>query len=224
VESTYPLRGVYRTDIDPPNSRQKVTLVVELIAPSPAFAETLSPRPEGMDWFVKVGASGGDDSREEPFRDLFQALDKVEGGDTIHVAGGDYFGKLRSGKWKILIRNLTLLGGSDPEFNERDPWKNPTRFVLDEQERAKGTAEGTVFTSEEANDGLVLDGFIFDGATYNAYAQSGALDLRNSPLSPLIDLRGGRASITVRNCVFLNASGAAVNIASRPAHLKTTSC
>ena len=213
VESTYFLRGIYRTDIDPPGFRQKVTLVVESIVPAPAFAATPSARPDGRDWFVKAGASGGDGSREKPFRDPFQALDKAEGGDTIHVTGGDYLGKLRSGKWKILIRNLTLLGGYDAGFTERDPWKNPTRFVLDEQERAKGVPDGTVLASEEASDGLVLDGFIFDGATYNAYAQSGALDLRNSPLAPLVDLRGGRAPITVRNCVFLNASGAAVSIA-----------
>lgn len=213
VESTYLLRGIYRTDIDPPNFRQKVTLVVESIVPAPVFAQAPSPRPEGRDWFVKAGASGGDGSRKKPFRDPFQALDKVEGGDTVHVAGGDYFGKLRSGKWKILIRNLTLLGGYSAEFTERDPWKNPARFVLDQQERAKGTPDGTVLSSEEASDGLILDGFIFDGATHNGYAQGGTLDLRNSPLAPLVDLRGGRAPITVRNCVFVNASGAAVNIA-----------
>ncbi len=83
--------------------------------------------------------AGGDGSREKPFRDPFQALEKAEGGDTIHVASGAYLGKLRSGKWKILIRNLALLGGYDAEFTARDPWKNPTRFVLDPEERAKGT-------------------------------------------------------------------------------------
>jgi hypothetical protein len=74
--------------------------------------------------------------------------------------------------------------------------------------------DGTVLASEENSDGLVLDGFIFDGATYNAYFPSGALDPGKSPLSPLLDLRGGRAPITVRNCLLLNGSGAAVNIAS----------
>lgn len=213
VESTYLLRSIYRTDIDPPTSRQKVTLVVESIVPAPFVAAAEPARPQGRDWFVKAGASGGDGSREKPFRDPFQALDKAEGGDTIHVAGGAYFGKLRSGKWKLLVRNLGLLGGYNGDFTERDPWKNPTRFVLDAEERAKGTPDGTILSSQENSDGLILDGFIFDGATYNAYSQGGALDLRNSPLAPLVDLRGGR-NITVRNCLFLNASGAAVSIAS----------
>src|ERR1041385_6166304 len=210
VESTYLLRGVYRTDIQQ-SSRQKVTLVVDSIVPAPLIVVDAPPRPEGRDWFVRAGASGGDGTREKPFRDPFQALDKVEGGDTIHVAGGDYFGKLRSGKWKILIRNLALLGGYNAEFTERDPWKNATRFLLTEEEKAKGTPEGTILASEENSDGLVLDGFIFDGATYNTYDSSGSLDLKRSPLSPLVALRGGRA-ITVRNCFFLNASGAGINI------------
>lgn len=213
VEITYRIRGIYRTDIDPSALRQKVTIVVDFIAPGPAFAPALPDRPKGRDWFVRAGASGGDGSREKPFRDPFQALEKAEGGDSIHVATGAYVGKLRSGKWKILIRNLTMLGGYDAEFSARDPWKNPTRLVLDADERAKGIPDGTVLGSEVNSDGLVLDGFIFDGATYNAYAKTGALDVANSPSAPLVDLRGGRAPITVRNCVFLNASGAAINIA-----------
>lgn len=48
VESTYLLRGVYRTDIDP-NSRQKVTLVVESFVPAPLFAVNPAPRPDGRD-------------------------------------------------------------------------------------------------------------------------------------------------------------------------------
>jgi len=213
VEITNLVQGIYRTDIDPATSRQKATIVVESIAPGSAFTPALPDRPKGRDWFVRAGASGGDGSREKPFRDPFQALEKAEGGDSIHIATGAYVGKLRSGKWKILIRNLTMLGGYDAEFASRDPWKHPTRFVLDADERAKGIPDGTVLGSEENSDGLVLDGFIFDGATYNAYTKAGALDVANSPSAVLVDLRGGRAPIAVRNCVFLNASGAAINIA-----------
>jgi hypothetical protein len=211
VENAYLLRGVYRTDIAPP-SRQEVTLVVESIVPAPLVTTAPAARPEGRDWFVKAGASGGDGTREKPFRDPFQALEKAEGGDAIHIAGGDYFGKLRSGKWTIPIRNLTLLGGYDSEFAGRDPWKNPTRFLLTEEERAKGAAGGPILASEENSDGLILDGFIFDGGAYNAYAPGGSLDPGRSPTDPLVELRGGLAPITVRNCLFINASAAAINI------------
>ncbi|MCU1255671.1 MAG: hypothetical protein JWM83_1970 [Candidatus Angelobacter sp.] len=209
VESTYFLRGIYRTDIEP-SSRQKVALIVESIVPAPLIAANAAPRPEGRDWFVKAGASGGDGTREKPFRDPFQALDKAEGGDSIHVAGGDYFGKLHSGQWKVSIRNLSLLGGYSADFADRDPWANPTRLLLHEEEKAKGRLEGTILASEENSDGLIVDGFIFDGAAWNTYAPDGSLDVGNSPSSPLVSLRGGRAPITVRNCLFINGSSGAV--------------
>ena len=210
VESTYWLRGVYRTDIAP-TYRQKATLVVESITLAPL--ETAVPaRPEGRDWFVRAGSKGGDGSRDKPFRDPFQALDKAEGGDVIHVTGGDYFGKLNSGKWRITVRNLSLLGGYTADFTVRDPWENPTRFQLQADERAKGMPEGTILGSAENSEGLIVDGFIFDGASWNAYKPDKGLDLRSSPLAPLVSFSGGRAPITVRNCLFVNGSSGAVHI------------
>jgi hypothetical protein len=209
VEKTYWLRGVYRSDLGV--TRQKATLIVEDVSPAPMFAPPLPQRPAGRDWFVRAGASGGDGSREKPFRDPFQALEKCEGGDTIHVAAGEYFGKLRSGKWLLTMRNLALLGGYDAGFTVRDPWANPTRFSLDADEKAKGRPGGTILYSEENSDGLVLDGFVFDGATWNSY-KDGSLDIDKSPIAPLIRLRGADAPITVRNCVFVNGSDSAVDI------------
>jgi hypothetical protein len=207
VEKTYFLRGVYRTDTGA--SRQKATLVVDEVAPAPMFERPLPQRPAGRDWFVRAGSSGGDGSREKPFRDPFQALEKCEGGDTIHVAAGEYFGKLRSGKWQLTMRNLALLGGYDAAFATRDPWANPTLFSLDADEKAKGRPSGTILGSEENSDGLVLDGFVFDGLSWNSYKE-GSLDLATSPIAPLVRLRGADAPVTVRNCVFVNGSDGAV--------------
>jgi hypothetical protein len=211
VEKTYYLRGVVRTDTT--STRQKATMIVESIAPAPAFAPPIPPRPEGRDWFVRAGSTGGDGSREKPFRDPFQALEKAEGGDTVHVAGGDYFGKLRSGKWLLTIRHLALLGGYDAEFKTRDPWANPTRFALDAEEKAKGRPSGKILYSEENSDGLILDGFIFDGATWNSY-KNGSLDVDTSPIAPLIQIRGNNSPVTIRNCLFLNASDSAVDVST----------
>jgi hypothetical protein len=58
-------------------------------------------RPAGRDWFIRAGSTGGDGSKDKPFRDPFQALEKVEAGDTLHVAAGEYVGKLRMGYWKV---------------------------------------------------------------------------------------------------------------------------
>ena len=211
VESTYYLRGVYRTDVS--GSMQKVAIVVESIGPAPVFAPEVPPRPAGRDWFVRAGSSGGDGTREKPFRDPFQALDKAEGGDTIHVAAGEYFGKLRSGRWSISIRNLALLGGYDAEFTDRDPWIHLTRFVFDEEQKAKGRPDGGILVSEDNSEGLIVDGFMFDGASWNTY-KDGSLNTESSPSEPLISLLGGDSPITVRNCVFVNASDGAAVISS----------
>jgi len=210
VETLYLVRGVYRSDVS--SSRQKATVVVESIIPAPIAAPNLPARAQGRDWFVRAGSSGGDGSREKPFRDPFQAIEKAEGGDSIHVATGDYFGKVHTGKWRIAIRNLTLLGGYNADFTARDPWANPCRFLLHENEKAKpGRPDGTILGSDDNSEGLVLDGFIFDGATWNTY-KDGMIYLDTSPLAPLIDLSGGRAPITVRNCVFVNGSCGAVKL------------
>lgn len=209
VEKTYLVRGIYRTDVS--GHLQNCALIVESIAPAPVFAPEIPARPSGRDWFVRAGSSGGDGSREKPFRDPFQALERAEGGDSIHVAAGDYYGKLRCGKWTISIRNLAILGGYDSDFANRDPWTNLTRFVLDEEQRGKGIPDGNIITSEQNNDGLILDGFIFDGSTWNRYKDD-SLDVANSPSAPLLSLRGLRSPVTVRNCIFLNASEGAVNV------------
>jgi len=80
----------------------------------------------GRDWFVRAGATGGDGSKDKPYRDPYQALEKCEAGDSIHVAGGEYVGKLRAGTWKVDTTDITMLGGYDKDFASRDPWKNPT--------------------------------------------------------------------------------------------------
>lgn len=209
VEKTYYVQGVVRTDTT--TTRQKATILVESIVPGPTFTPSIPPRPKGRDWFVRSGSSGGDGSREKPFRDPFQALEKAAAGDTLHVSAGDYFGKLRSGKWLLTTKYLAMLGGYDAEFKTRDPWANLTRFALDEEEKAKGQPPGKILYSEENSDGLLLDGFVFDGSSWNTYT-NGSLDLTTSPVAPLIQLRGVESPITVRNCIFVNGSDSGVDL------------
>jgi hypothetical protein len=211
VENAYLLRGTCRVDTNV--GRQKASLIIDSIVVAPPIFAARLPRPLGRDWFVRAGASGGDGTRDLPFRDPFQALDKAEGGDFIHIAGGDYFGKLRLGTWKISVRNLTILGGYDAGFTARDPWKNPTRLALAEQQKGK-IKHGAFLESADVSDGLVLDGLIFDGSTSNKYMDNGALDVAASSLQIMVDLRGGPGDIAVRNCLFLNAAGNAISIHS----------
>lgn len=213
VESTYLLRGTYRTDVAP-GGRQAVTVVLDSTAPAIDIAPPAAQRPIARDWFVRAGSSGGDGSREMPFRDPFQALEKATAGDRILVSEGDYAGRLRLGTWRIPVHNLTMLGGWDPEFGARDPWRHPVRFVLTPETKAKGVFGDPIMTVEDSSEGIILDGFVFDGSTYNAYADSGALDVGQSQSAALLDLRGGSGGVTVRNCVFANAAYCAVQISA----------
>ncbi len=172
-------------------------------------AATSAPRPKGRDWFVRAGAKGGDGSREKPFKDPYQALEKVEGGDTIHVAEGDYSGKLRTAKFVIDMPFIALLGGYDADFKERDPWKHPTllRFIKDDK---NDYGQGYIVEGALDHRGTIVDGFVFDRRDYNIYEADGDLAVDRSNHSEAIWLYSPGS--TVRNCVFLNGAAQALRI------------
>ena len=140
VEHAYLVQGVLRTDVG--------AMLVDLIVDVPAQPLATPAIARGHNWFVRAGSTESDGTRNRPFHDVFQALEKAEGGDTIHVAGGHYFGKLRCGRWNIAVHNLTLLGGYDTNFQTRDPWLNHTLFCLDPEKKAGGGLDGTILYSQ----------------------------------------------------------------------------
>lgn len=170
----------------------------------------VAARPAGRDWFVRAGASGGDGSKDKPFKDPWQALEKVEAGDTVHVAEGEYFGKLKVGKWKIDTTFISLVGGYDAAFTERNPWKHPTR--LGTAVDFKGDRDG--YTIEGAGDhtGAVVDGFVFDKKANNLYAPDGDLMYSQSP-DKKEHIWFARPGCAIRNSVFLNGDEGALRVA-----------
>jgi len=214
AEDWYLLRGIaHLTTV----TRQKGTIEVQSIVPGIGPAKAIAARPKGKEWFIRAGASSGDGTREKPFRDPFQALEKASDGDILRIATGDYFGKLRTANWKTANKYLAILGGYDADFKTRDPWKNPTRLVMsaDAEKKDKSQHGGQFLQSAEICTGLILDGLIFDGSTVNGYAEAGAgggLDMASSPFAAMVQLQG--SDITIRNCVFVNASGQAVELGS----------
>src|SRR5262249_39274947 len=49
---------------------------IETIEKHEAGAGVAAARPKGRDWFIVMGASGGNGSKEKPFKDPWQALEK----------------------------------------------------------------------------------------------------------------------------------------------------
>ena len=200
----YRVRGVVHALPGSPRAGVFVESVERWEEPAGAQA----PRPPGRDWFVRAGASGGDGSREKPWKDPFQALERCESGDTIHVAEGEYVGKLKCGQWKIDCAHVAMLGGYDPEFKERDPWKRPTRLLCPPD--FKGRRGGITLEGAEDHSGFVLDGFVFDKRQNNLYADNGDLDKDRSDKTEHVWL--SRPGCVIRNCVFLNGAGSALRV------------
>ena len=173
--------------------------------------ETAAPmaamdRPAGREWFVKAGSQGGDGSKEKPFKDPFQAIEKAGPGDTIKVAGGEYGGKLKIGKWMVEKPFLALLGGYDDAFANRDPWERPTLLFWPAD--SKSTAAGYTLEVTADAKGFILDGFVFDKKTENNYLANGDLDHGRSDKTPPVWINAPGS--VVKNCTFVNASEGAI--------------
>ena len=167
-------------------------------------------RPKGRDWFVRAGNLGGDGSKDKPFRDPFQALEKCQSGDTVHVAEGEYHGKLKVGRWKIELPYVALLGGYDANFTERAPWAHPTRLLCPAE--FKGTRGGVTLEGDGDHTGAIVDGFVFDKRTNNNYGPDKNLVDQDTDHS--IQLRLERPESVVRNCIFVNGGEGGIQVAN----------
>jgi hypothetical protein len=188
----------------------KAAFFIESVEKYEAVVEA-APRPKGRDWFVRAGATGGKGTKEKPFKDPFQALEQCEAGDTIHVAEGQYTGKLKVGTWKVDTSHVALLGGYDKDFTERDPWKRPTLLYCPAD--FKGRRGGyTIDAGADDTTGLVIDGFVFDKKLNNFYKENGDIDASRSDSTEHIWI--SRPGCVVRNCVFVNGAGGAIRAAN----------
>jgi Periplasmic copper-binding protein (NosD) len=184
-------------------------LLLDTIEPADRTFPT-AERPSGRDWYVRAGESQGDGSREHPFRDPFQALEKAGAGDRINVSEGDYGGKLKSGKWVVDKPWLALLGGWNRDFTTRDPWRTPT--VLQWPADSKTRGQGALLEGSGDHTGLLVDGFVFDRRTLNAYDADGFLDPGHSDDAEHLWVVSPHSA--VRNCTFVNGAGGAVRLSN----------
>ncbi len=187
----------------------KAGFFVDSVEPSEggSGSAAAAQRPQGRDWFVRAGSTGGDGSREKPFKDPYQALEKVQSGDSVHVAEGEYFGKLHAGNWTIDTSYISLIGGYDKDFKTRNPWKHPT--LLRTGDDFKSTHTGyTVSGDTSDHTGTVIDGFVFDKRRDNRYTASGDLDYSDSDKNPHLWL--SKPGCIIRNNLFVNGSEGAI--------------
>ncbi|MDP3152948.1 MAG: right-handed parallel beta-helix repeat-containing protein [Archangium sp.] len=187
----------------------RVGFFIESIEPAAPATAGDGDRPQGRDWFVRAGASGGDGSKDKPFKDPWQALEKVEAGDSVHVTEGEYLGKLKVGRWKIETTNVALIGGYNKDFTDRNPWKYPTRLYSPAD--LKANKGGYTIEGVDDHTGAIVDGFIFDKKTNNKYEPDGDLMYSESDKSEHIWF--ARPGCVIRNNVFLNGAEGALRVA-----------
>jgi len=96
-------------------------------APSSGLAA--AARPQGKDWFVRAGAQGGDGSKDKPFKDPYQALEKYSRVIRFTVTEGEYNGKLKAGNWAIPTTYIALIGGYDTDFQDAQPMETPNAIA-----------------------------------------------------------------------------------------------
>jgi hypothetical protein len=166
------------------------------------------------DWYVKAG-SEGNGSKESPFGDIWNALDKATRGDVIHVAKGVYNGKGGCGHYSIKIPDLTIAGGYNDDFSERDPFKNLT--VLERASDYKGDwtglPEGIIAgVGGKDHSGLTVDGLVLNCFSRNRYTPEGSVMLK-APSYPGKAFEGSSPNIKILNCIIANPIGEGIYVA-----------
>ena len=206
-------------------------LLTSLIASISMFASA-------KDIYVSLsnGKNKNAGTKEAPLKNIWKAIANAEKGDVIHVAEGNYPGKMKCG-WVLLDKPVSLIGGYSPDFAVRDPLKHKTMFQpKNDQNDKKGTAMSLLrieFKNQKDFD-MAIDGFIFDDGFASSYHETKGkpegfdtgMWLEGPAMNKLRDKfpsanryslfatlgYGTSGDIEIRNCTFVNGSNFGVNI------------
>lgn len=170
------------------------------------------------------GSARAEGTKDAPMRDIQKAIDKAANGDVIRVAQGNYLGNLDRGWIEMKGKYVSLEGGWNDDFSERNPVKYITRIQPSmEQKGTIGMGLLMIESTSDKNSQIIIDGIFFDLGLVHAYKPADPSDDRNGcpegcetgriwPVTEkpnkTIRLIGGKMAgkLVIRNCMFLNAS------------------
>ena len=192
------------------------------------------------DYYVSLstGRNKNAGTKTSPFKNLWKALTVAKTGDVIHIAEGNYPGRLRCGWFKMTVP-VSLYGGYSKDFTTRDPLKFRTLFQPENKNNDKKSgALGLLHIEFERNPmkapkgfDIVIDGIIFDDGFASSYhavkGKPAGFDTGmwlEGPAKNISDkfpsanrycifsaaASRGEGNITIRNCTFVNGSNMAV--------------
>lgn len=213
--------------------RKKVFLLVAL------FLGAVSIQAADIYVALESGKNKAEGTKTAPLKNLWKALEISKVGDTIHLAEGNYPGKMKCG-WFKMERPVSIIGGYSKNFAERNPLKYKTIFQpLNENNDKKGTGLGLLHLEFDktmnAPKGfsITIDGLVFDdGFASSFHATKGKPEgfdtgmWLEGPAKNINDkfasanrysiysatASRGEGDITIRNCTFVNGSNIALNL------------
>lgn len=175
----------------------------------------------------ETGSKKGPGTKEEPFKLLWQVINKLEDNTALHIAEGRYWGQGKKGIMPAIngLSNISIIGGYKPDFSSRNPFENLTIIGTDGQVSAPPTDTVIKINCDKREPGTItIDGICIDrgeygvyygegppGAekkiegykdcTYNGYGQ---LNRKMSGSSPTIEVLSNTNGITIKNCLLIN--------------------
>ena len=161
---------------------------------------------------LETGKNKNEGTKEAPLKNLWKALETAKDGDTIHVAEGNYPGKMKQG-WFKMEKPVSIIGGYSNDFSERNPLTHKTMFQpVNENNDKKGTGLGLLHLEfDKTNNApkgfkMVIDGLIFDdGFASSFHATKG----KPEGLDTGMWLQG---PATIQNCTFVNIGNYGLNL------------
>ncbi len=170
-----------------------------------------------------TGSNKNPGTKEAPQKFLWRVMNDLQEGDHVYVAAGVYNGQKKSGVMpKITVGKVTIEGGWNTDFSERDPFKHLT--IITGTPGAQADTREVFQFEDPSGKGcpIVLDGFCIDRGPALYYTGKGeggtdvkeghvdtscwgyqAINKKKSGSDPAIELLG-RGSFTVRNMILVN--------------------
>ena len=202
---------------------------------------------KGITYYVSAAGSARADgkSADKPKKDLQAVLnlirDNGENGAVVRIAEGNYLGYMNAGYVEI-YNFITLEGGWNSDFTQRDPLKYITRMEPTTEQLGSNGSKGVIQTNKALDDvmakkpkgTLVIDGIFINLGLENAYKPADPSDPRfgcpnknfetgrmEDAVPPqvehqIIHSEGWIAgNVIIRNCVIANGPYFGIQIGTR---------
>lgn len=174
-----------------------------------------------------ASGSGKAATLEKPARDLGNIISRLEAGDFVCIAEGEYKGRGASGVDEINMA-VSVIGGFSPDFTTRDPWgahktiftgehnsknfKTQTRLSIDTTKTATRLMEAR---GENTAHAVIVDGLIFDNGPRNYYKtnQQALIVRKGTPADTPTPESGALTISTGVNSVVVVRNNIAANFA-----------